>query len=622
MIHARKRHLVACMLVWLAQWETASGQVPVAGTPGTPPIVSLGAPRVIAVSGAAPAVGAPSLGIEPRRFDQAIMPVGVNTVAGPSLVQQQPVGIVAQPGAAVATSFVADNQVRSVPSNASPTQLPAPRPMPMAMPSAAPASTQVIQPAPMVVQPMPMGQGSVMTMPQPGTVMGQPTVVSPGRVMPMGPGGTVIETVPGRVMPMGPGGTVIETVPGEVIIDGEGDEGLFGWNWLQRLKSKALRGSAFQNNNEFYDPDKPHLNRYRFYASFEYMSWALTGNQTPALVTSSSNLAASPSGALYQPGTNVLYGGDAGDLATGLTNGGRVKVGMWWNRAQDFGTEFTFFGMGNNDTSTTFQSFGNTATPNPVLGRPFVNALNNRQAVEFVGVPASINQGSGLGGTVTVSDQTQFYGGDLNARFGIRRGCNWTIDALAGVRNLNLNDSLSINETLYGTSGRGDSYVVNDAFSTQNTFWGGQLGVMLGYNYKRWALDTTLKVALGQTNVNADISGNTLINSPGVSNNYQGGLLAQRTNIGNYSDNHFSVVPELGFTVGYYLTPRMKVFAGYNILYWTNVARSGGLIDPVVNPNLVPPGTSAAAVPARPAQQIQFTDLWAQGVNVGLEIRY
>ena len=81
-------------------------------------------------------------------------------------------------------------------------------------------------------------------------------------------------------------------------------------------------------------------------------------------------------------------------------------------------------------------------------------------------------------------------------------------------------------------------------------------------------------------------------------------------------------MPELGFTVGYYLTPRMKVFAGYNILYWTNVARSGGLIDPVVNPNLLQPGTSAAAVPARPAQQIQFTDLWAQGVNVGLEIRY
>ena len=604
MIHARKRHLVACMLAWLAQWETASGQVPVAGTPGTPPIVSLGAPRVIAVSGAAPSVSPQYQVPEPRRFDQAIVPVGVNSVAGPSLVQQQPVGIVAQPGAAVATSFIADNQVRSVPVNSGPAQLPAPRQMPMAMPSAASASPQVIQPAPMVVQPMPMGQGTVMTTPQPGTVIGQPTVVSPG-----------------RVMPMGPGGTVIETMPGEVIIDGDADQGLFGTNWLQRLKSKALGGSAFQNE-EFFDPDKPHLNRYRFYASFEYMAWALTGNQTPALVTSSSNLAAAPPGALYQPGTNVLYGGDAGDLGTGLTNGGRVKVGMWWNRAQDFATEFTFFGMGNNDTSTTFQSFGNTATPNPVLGRPFVNALNNRQAVEFVGVPGSVNQGSGLGGTVTVSDQTQFYGGDLNARFGIRRGCNWTIDALAGVRNLNLNDTLSINETLYGTSGRGDSYVVNDSFSTQNTFWGGQLGVMLGYNYKRWAFDTTVKVALGQTNVNADISGNTLINSPGVSNNYQGGLLAQRTNIGNYSDNHFSVVPELGFTVGYYLTPRMKVFAGYNILYWTNVARSGGLIDPVVNPNLVPPGTSAAAVPARPAQQIQFTDLWAQGVNVGLEIRY
>lgn len=611
MIHARKRHLVACMLAWMAQWETVSGQVPVAGTSGTPPVASLGVPRVIAVSGAAPAVSGPSLGVEPRRLDQAIVPVGVNTIAGPSLAQQQPVGIVAQPGTAVATSFIADNQVRAVPV-AGPGQLPSPRPVPMAMPSPASASPQVIQPAPVVVQPMPMGQGTVVTMPQPGTVVtqpptviGQPTVVSPG-----------------RVMPMGPGGTVIETVPGEVIIDGDDDQGLFGGTWLQRLKSKALRGTAFQNGDEFYDPDKPHLKRYRFYASFEYMAWALSGNQTPALVTSSSNLAASPPGALFQPGTNVLYGGDAGDLGTGMTNGGRVKVGMWWNRAQDFGTEFTFFGMGNNDTSASFQSFGNTATPNPVLGRPFVNALTNQQGVEFVGVPGSVNQGSSLGGTVTVSDQTQFYGGDLNARFGIRRGCYWTLDALAGIRNLNLNDTLSINETLYGTGGRGDSYVVNDAFSTQNTFWGGQLGMMLGFNYKRWALDTTLKVALGQTNVNADISGNTQINSPGVSNNYQGGLLAQRTNIGNYSDNHFSVVPELGLTLGYYLTPRMKVFAGYNILYWSNVARSGGLIDPVVNPNLVPPGTAGAALPARPAQQIQFTDLWAQGVNVGLEIRY
>lgn len=609
MKHARKRHLVACMLVWLAQWEMALGQVPVAGTPGTPPIATLGAPRIVAVSGPAPVATPPARPVEPRRFDQSIIPAGVTMASGPLLTQQQPVGVVAQPGAAIATTYVADQPVRTPSAGVAPAPLPLPRPVPMAMPQPASALPQVIQPAPMVTQPMPMGPGNIVVMPQPGTIVTQPGIVTGPAV----PGAT-------RVITPGAGGTVIETLPGEVIVDG-GDELGLGGTWLQRLRARALRGTAFQNE-EMIDPDKPHLNRYRIYASFEYLSWALTGNQTPALVTSSSNLAASPPGALYQPGTNVLYGGDNGDLATGMTNGGRVKVGYWWNRAQDFATEFTFFGMGNNDTSASFQSFGNTATPNPVLGRPFVNALNNRQAVEFVGVPASANQGFGLGGTVTVSDQTQFYGGDLNARFGIRRGPYWTIDALAGVRNLNLNDTLSINETLYGTSGQGDSYIVNDSFSTQNTFWGGQLGVMLGFNYKRWAFDTTVKVALGQTNVNADISGNTQINSPGVSNNYQGGLLAQRSNIGNYSDNHFSVVPELGFTVGYYLTPRMKVFAGYNILYWSNVARSGGLIDTVVNPNLVPPGTSGTALPARPAQQIQFTDLWAQGVNVGLEIRY
>ena len=220
-----------------------------------------------------------------------------------------------------------------------------------------------------------------------------------------------------------------------------------------------------------------------------------------------------------------------------------------------------------------------------------------------------------------MQDQTQFYGGDLNAKFGLHRGCFWTIDGLAGVRNLNLRDNLSITEILSETSGGGGSFRVNDSFSSQNTFWGGQLGMVFGLNYRRWALDTTVKVALGQTNVNADISGYTQINAPGSSQTLPGGLLAQSSNIGGFTDNHFSVVPELGLTLGYYITPKLKVFAGYNVLYWTNVARSGGLIDASVNPNLIPPA-SGSALPARPAQQVQFTDLWAQGVNVGLELRY
>ena len=613
MTHARKRHLAALLAVWLAHGESASGQVPVVTTPGAPPIASLGAPRVIAVSTPQRESGPflQPLQAEPTRLDQGLMPTAMNTTTGPILVQHPPVGILAQPGSSVAM-FVSDAQARPaqqppvaqpVPAAAAaPTLLPMPRSVPMAMPSPA-MSQQSIQSLPL---------GTIVTPGLGGLPPG--TIVSPSNTIITSPSGSQ-----GRISPVAPGGTVIETMPGEIIID-SGDGMATGGTWLQQLRARSLRGTAFQTN-EFSDPLKPHLDRYKFYASFEYLSWALTGNQTPVLVTGSSNLTSPNSGALGQPGTQTLYGGQGSDLSTGMNSGGRVKIGMWWNRAQDIATEFTFFGMGSNSTEAAFQSFGNPSTGYPVMGRPFVNALTGNQSVEFVGVPAALNGGNGLAGSVIVQDQTQFYGGDLNAKFGLHRGCFWTIDGLAGVRNLNLRDNLSITEILSETSGGGGSFRVNDSFSSQNTFWGGQLGMVFGLNYRRWALDTTVKVALGQTNVNADISGYTQINAPGSSQTLPGGLLAQSSNIGGFTDNHFSVVPELGLTLGYYITPKLKVFAGYNVLYWTNVARSGGLIDASVNPNLIPPA-SGSALPARPAQQVQFTDLWAQGVNVGLELRY
>jgi hypothetical protein len=61
------------------------------------------------------------------------------------------------------------------------------------------------------------------------------------------------------------------------------------------------------------------------------------------------------------------------------------------------------------------------------------------------------------------------------------------------------------------------------------------------------------------------------------------------------------------------------MMVGYNLIYWTNVARAGNMIDTQVNPAQLPPSTTSAGPPYR---QYTTTDFWAQGITLGLELKY
>ncbi|MGG7379585.1 BBP7 family outer membrane beta-barrel protein, partial [Escherichia coli] len=58
-----------------------------------------------------------------------------------------------------------------------------------------------------------------------------------------------------------------------------------------------------------------------------------------------------------------------------------------------------------------------------------------------------------------------------------------------------------------------------------------------------------------------------------------GGLLALPSNIGNFQRNRFGVVPQVGLKVGYNLTDNLRVYVGYDFLWWCNVVRPGDQID-------------------------------------------
>jgi hypothetical protein len=101
-----------------------------------------------------------------------------------------------------------------------------------------------------------------------------------------------------------------------------------------------------------------------------------------------------------------------------------------------------------------------------------------------------------------------------------------------------------------------------------------------------------------------------------------GGLLALSSNSGHFSRDRVSLVPEFGVNLGYQVTPHLRVFTGYTLLYWFDVVRAGDQVDLTINPNLLPPVTGPVAGPFRPAPRFQTTDLWVQGLSAGLEFRF
>ena len=192
-------------------------------------------------------------------------------------------------------------------------------------------------------------------------------------------------------------------------------------------------------------------------------------------------------------------------------------------------------------------------------------------------------------------------------------------DLLFGYRYLQLHESVSINEDLVSLLPDPDdgTFAIDDTFETRNTFNGVDLGML--YNRRRgvWTLDLLAKMALGNTRQVVNISGTTLTDD--VEQLPAGGLLAQQSNIGRHERDRFAVVPELGATLGYHITPNFKLRAGYTFIYWSNVVRSGDQIDLDVNPNFLPPAIGNITSSRRPRFEFNDSDYYVQGVNLGAE---
>jgi hypothetical protein len=363
-----------------------------------------------------------------------------------------------------------------------------------------------------------------------------------------------------------------------------------------------------------------------FWGSAEYLLWWVKGQHLPPLVTAG-NPANDIPGALGQPGTVLLFGGQqADDARSGL----RLRGGWWLDEEHTVGIDGSVFFLGQQTKNFTAGSLGSPALFRPFLnaGFTFVPGTGFVQGAPFEDAEAVAFPGA-LAGSVNVRQTSELWGYDANLRTslwdGSCHGVCWNVDGYAGFRSLGLNESVQVTENLTSllTSAPG-SITVFDKFKADNTFYGGQVGLETELRWKRWFLDLNTRLAMGDVHEVVQISGATTIaDSTGVHTS-SGGLLAQGTNIGNYSRDRFALVPELGLNVGYQLTDCVRLFVGYNLLYVSNVARPGEQIDRAVNPTQIPRfgGTGSLVGPAVPAFTFHGTDFYAQGLNLGLEFRW
>mgnify|MGYP001806804486 CR=1 FL=1 len=365
-----------------------------------------------------------------------------------------------------------------------------------------------------------------------------------------------------------------------------------------------------------------------FFFQAEYLMWWTNRYRIPVLATTST-APATGFGFLGDPSTRNLLG--PGEFGPSYRNGMRIRAGGYFDECEPTGVDGSFFFLGTAREKRVFDS-----GQFPVVTRPFfspnIATINTNPGVVFLpGEFGEVVARPGLSaGRLEVESDSYLWGADVNFRKAICRTCEGSRGWFAGYRHVNLTERLRMTEFITATGALapdpvGTQVVVQDSFETRNRFHGGQLGYLWSRRAGRWDIDARASVALGVTHQILEIDGFQRRTRPGeATQTFRGGLLAAGPNLGRFTDNKFSVVPEGTLNVGYMLTPTVRVYAGYNFMFWSNVIRPGDSIDRTVDVTFVPnpPANVPPSGQFRPQPLFRQSDLWVQGVQLGAELRW
>jgi hypothetical protein len=356
-------------------------------------------------------------------------------------------------------------------------------------------------------------------------------------------------------------------------------------------------------------------------AGAEYLLWTLPSKTRPGIPIAVTG------------GNTVNTAGDQ-HLEHHVWSGGRFALGYWLTESdpwvpgrtlRDAGAEAVFFFLGERSVGTRIDS-------SAALFRPFFDLNNGANTGILLAAPGVAT------GAIATNATLSLWGSEANfwkTVYTDAPGTTFSVAVMAGFRNLNLDQDLTINTTaLYNQNLQsfpalmplaGSRVATDELFATRCNFYGGQFGIGgQFYVLDRIVVDATAKLALGTTHEEIRIEGSTVRVAPGGTTAVaSGALLALPSNIGHFRRDTFAQVPELSAKASWPVLEHLTLSMGFTALYWSRIVRPGEQIDRGIDVTQIPSFSGAAAPPSglnRPAVPFNQTDFWALGLTLGAEV--
>jgi hypothetical protein len=326
----------------------------------------------------------------------------------------------------------------------------------------------------------------------------------------------------------------------------------------------------------------------------DYILWWLRRERVPGVLT------------IGQPPV-TLYGDDRLETRHGDRFNG-LRPAVQWLDDGGLGIEGRGFFLERD--STYFKAVSDGDRP---LALPFFNTATGRPDSVVV---AGLDPRRGLlaGGFVGYS-RIEWFGEEVNGVAVLARGESGRLDLLAGARFLQMRDRFHEIATSRTLPEQNVLTGVVDNYRTGNAFYGAQVGLR-GEWWWRWLFVRARgTAALGADDQRVRTFGQSVVQTTQARIETARGLYVQASNSGDFSRCRLDGAGEVALDLGVAVSEHVRVLAGYTFLSWFAPLRAGDQVDRVVNPV---PGTA----PTRPALPFRSDALWAQGLNLGVEVRW
>ena len=361
-----------------------------------------------------------------------------------------------------------------------------------------------------------------------------------------------------------------------------------------------------------YDPSYHEGDR-QAYVSLDYFLWWIKSGPLPAPIVTTGSLNDAMPGALGQPNTTVLFGNQ--NIDYGSLSGGRITAGYWFPQLPWFGIEGSYYGVASRTIN--YGAFSDD-NGNPLLARSVINAQTGAESAYVTAAPNFVS-----GGTA-VTSSTDLESFEFNLAGNLVHRANLDFDVLLGFRTLSLREDLDITDSFTPLASNiftfqgapvnpPNSLADYDSFHTTNHFYGGQVVRPVDVGHRPLRHHHQRQARRRRDGADRQhLRGLHAVPIGAAPVTVPGGILAQQSNIGQFSRNQFSLVPEGSLALGYSVTNWLHLSVGYNFLYWTNVLRPGNQIDRAVNGSQVPTDASfgTGGGPDRPGVVLQSSNIW------------